>query len=105
MGEFLNRNGLKLGLIPANTSCPFLENCKFKVHTCPGADGKMKPNDFSCAAARLHSAIAEATDAPGFRAMARNIVEKEDSQEFHLPKRATRLSFSTMQAVKEEKDK
>ena len=105
MGEFLNKNGLRLGLIPANTACPFLDKCKFKVHTCPGVDGNVKPNNFSCAAARLHSAIAEADNAPGFRAMARDIVEKEDSQEFHLPKRPTRLSFGTFQAVKEEKDK
>lgn len=105
MSKYLNSHGLKLGLIPANQPCPFLDKCKFKVHTCP-TEEKPRSNDFSCAAARLHSAIAEATDAPGFRAMARNIVEKEDSQEFHLPKRATRLSFSAMQAVVEnDRDK
>jgi hypothetical protein len=102
MSKYLNSHGLKLGLIPANTHCPFLDKCKFKVHTCPGVDSKTKPNDFSCAAARLHSAIAEATDAPGFRAMARDIVEKEDSKEFHLPKRESRLSWSAMKAVTED---
>lgn len=99
--SYLNANKLINGLIPAGQACPFLDKCKFKVHTCPSEE-KPRSNNFSCAAARLHSAIAEATDAPGFRAMARNIVEKEDSQEFHLPKRATRLSFSTMQAVVED---
>lgn len=102
MSKYLNSHGLKLGLIPANTPCPFLDKCKFKVHTCP-TEEKPKPNNFSCAAARLHSAILEAPDAPGFQAMARDIVEKEDSKEFHLPKRESRLSFSTMQAVKEPK--
>ncbi len=95
-----NSNDLKNGNIPANQPCPYLDRCKFKVHTCPGVDGKTKPNEFSCAAARLHAAIAKADNAPGFRAMARPIVEKEDSQEFILPKRNLRLSFSTMQAVK-----
>lgn len=45
------------GLIPAGTACPFLDNCKFKVHTCPGADGRTKVNNFSCAAARLHDMV------------------------------------------------
>lgn len=71
MSEYLDKNGLVNGLIPANSACPFLANCKFKVHTCPGVDGKTKPNHFSCAAARLHSAIAQSADAPGFQAMAK----------------------------------
>ena len=42
------------GLIPAGTACPFLNNCKFKVHTCPGSDNGVKAKGFSCAAARMH---------------------------------------------------
>lgn len=102
MSQYLNSNGLTQGLIPANTACPFLDKCKFKVHTCPGVDGKMKPNDFSCAAARLHSAIAEAPDAPGFQAMAKGIVEKNPTL-FEIRKRPTHITFSSMKAVKEEK--
>ncbi len=67
----------------------------------------MKPNNFSCAAARLHSAIAEADDAPGFQAMARNIVEKTHPSHFDLP--AKRFSWGEMAATpqpqpKEEKE-
>jgi|SRR6185369_1114782 len=101
MSEYLHKNGLVNGLIPADTACPFLENCKFKVHTCPGVDGKMKPNHFSCAAARLHSAIAQAPDAPGFQAMAKNIVEKDPTL-FEIRKRPLHITFSSMKAVKEE---
>lgn len=99
--SYLNANKLINGLIPAGQACPFLDKCKFKVHTCP-TEEKPRPNNFSCAAARLHSAIAEATDAPGFRAMAREIVEKEDSKEFHLPKRESRISWSAMKAITED---
>lgn len=45
------------GLIPAGMSCPFLDNCKFKIHHCPGVDGKVKSNTYSCAAARMHDMI------------------------------------------------
>lgn len=102
MSEYLNTNGLNKGLIPANTACPFLDRCKFKVHTCPGVDGKMKPNNFSCAAARLHSAIAEAPGAPGFQAMAKGIVERDPTL-FTISKKPTHITFSAMRAVKEEK--
>lgn len=44
---------LVAGLIPANTACPFLSRCKFKVHTCPGVDGKTKAGHFSCPAAKM----------------------------------------------------
>ncbi len=101
MSEYLNKNGLVNGLIPAETACPFLENCKFKVHTCPGVDGRMKPNHFSCAAARLHAAIAQAPDAPGFQAMAKDIVEKEPTL-FSISKRPLYITFSSMRAVKPE---
>jgi hypothetical protein len=50
---------LVLGMIPGGTVCPFLNNCKFKVHTCPGAMNGVKKNDFSCAAARLHDMLAD----------------------------------------------
>lgn len=77
MSNFRNANGLMQGLIPANTACPFLDKCKFKVHTCPGVDGKTKPNNFSCAAARLHSAIAEAeAEHPGSGALLKKVAEK-----------------------------
>lgn len=102
MSEYLDKNGLVNGLIPANSACPFLSNCKFKVHTCPGVDGKMKSTNFSCAAARLHSAIAQAPDAPGFQAMAKNIVEKEPAL-FSIGKKPVHITFSSMKAVKEEK--
>ena len=59
MSKYLDTNGLVKGLIPAGQPCPFLSKCNFKVHTCPGVDGKMKPNNFSCAAARLHSMVEE----------------------------------------------
>jgi len=104
MSEYLNTNGLSKGLIPANTACPFLDRCKFKVHTCPGVDGKMKSNNFSCAAARLHSAIAQAADAPGFQAMAKEIVEKDPTL-FTISKKPTYITFSSMKAVKPEGEK
>jgi hypothetical protein len=50
---------LVLGLIPAGASCPFLDNCKFKVHTCPGSMNGVKGRDFSCAAARMFDMLAE----------------------------------------------
>lgn len=104
MSEYLNTNGLAKGLIPANTACPFLDRCKMKVHTCPGVDGKMKPNNFSCAAARLHSAIAEAADAPAFQAKARSIVEKDPTL-FEIRRGKAHITFSSMPAVKIEEEK
>lgn len=104
MSEYLNKNGLAKGLIPANTACPFLDRCKFKVHTCPGADGKMKPNDFSCAAARLHSAIAQSADAPGFQAKAKSIVERDPTL-FEISRGKAHITFSSMAAVKAEDKK
>jgi hypothetical protein len=74
MSKYLNENGLVNGLIPAGEPCPFLDRCKFKVHTCPGVDGKMKVNHFSCAAARLHSTIRTNDQHP--LPMLRGIVEK-----------------------------
>lgn len=103
MSEYLNKNGLQKGLIVAGTPCPFLDRCKFKVHTCPGVDGKTKPNHFSCAAARLHSAIAEAPDAPDFRAKAKGLVENEEPALFEIHKNPTYITFSSMKAVKEPK--
>jgi hypothetical protein len=72
MGKLVN------GLIPAGTACPFLTNCKFKVHTCPDADNGVKANTFSCAAARLHDMIDNTS--PGFSATAKTLVEKEANQ-------------------------
>ena len=105
MSEYLNKNGLVQGLIPANTACPFLGNCKFKVHTCPGVDGKMKPNNFSCAAARLHSAISESKDAPAFQTKAKGIVENDDQEPmlFEIQKKPTYITFSSLRAVKDPK--
>ena len=101
MSEYLNKNGLVQGLIPANTACPFLNNCKFKVHTCPGVDGKMKSGNFSCAAARLHSAISESKDAPEFQAKAKGIVENDPPMLFEIRKLPTHITFSSMRAVKD----
>jgi hypothetical protein len=105
MSEYLDKNGLKKGLIVAGTACPFLDRCKFKVHTCPGVDGNVKPNHFSCAAARLHSAIAESADAPDFRAKAKGIVEVrgEEPALFEIHKRPTYITFSSMKAVQDPK--
>ncbi len=103
MSEFRDTNGLTAGLIPAGKPCPFLDKCKLKVHTCPGVDGKTRLNNFSCAAARLHSAIAEAKDAPGFQAMARNIVEKGHHPEhFEIPRR--RFSWGGFPATPQPKE-
>lgn len=65
---------LVAGLIPAGTACPFLDKCKFKVHTCPGSDNGVKSTAFSCAAARLFDMIKE--DNSGFDQAAKAIVEK-----------------------------
>lgn len=72
MGKLVN------GLIPAGTVCPFLDKCKFKVHTCPGADNGVKPRDFSCAAARLFDMIKG--DDSGFDQTAKAMVEKPQTQ-------------------------
>lgn len=105
MNDSRNTNGLVAGLIPANTPCPFLNKCKFKVHTCPGADGRTKPNNFSCAAARAFSMAAEAEkEHPGSGAILRKVVEK-DFPLFEIKKREAKLSFSSLPATKEDEDK
>jgi hypothetical protein len=99
--SYLNKNGLIAGLIAANTTCPFLDRCKFKIHSCPGVDGKMKSNNFSCAAARLHSAIA-ATGDIAFQTKAKNIVEKEQTL-FEIRKRPSQVSFDEFNIDKSDK--
>lgn len=65
------------GLIAAGTACPFLDKCKFRVHTCPGVDDKTKPNHFSCAAARAFDMIDKAeAEQPGSGGLLRKVVEK-----------------------------
>lgn len=92
MSKYLNANGLLRGLIQAGQACPFLDRCRMRVHTCP-TEERPKPNHFSCAAARLHSAIAESTTVPAFRAKYGRIVEKDPEEEvsyhedFELPKK------------------
>lgn len=71
---------LVAGLIPAGTVCPFLDNCKFKVHQCPGSDNGVKTKDFSCAAARLHDMIANSESHSGFAATAKSLVVKDRTQ-------------------------
>lgn len=44
------------GCIPAGKTCPFLKDCGFKFEACP-TPANLKDKDFSCAAARLHTAI------------------------------------------------
>lgn len=102
MSEYLNKNGLVDGCIPANTACPFLESCKLQVQSCPGAEGNLKSNNFSCAAARLHSAIAQSDNAPVFQAKARNIVERDPTL-FEIRKLPTYITFSSLRAVKDPK--
>src|SRR5574337_1071249 len=100
MNDFRNNNGLIAGLIPAGSTCPFLDRCKFRVHNCPTAE-KPKANNFSCAAARAFSIITEAeAEEAGSADRLKRIVQKEVN--FILPKRNSRLSFSGMNAVKEE---
>lgn len=102
MRRYLSVNGLVHGLIPAGKACPFLDKCKFKVHTCP-TEEKPKSNHFSCAAARLHSALAESTDVPEFREKYGSIVEKEPEEEpsynerFDLPKGQVSMQFKLPQ--------
>lgn len=103
MNDSKNSNGLVAGLIPAGQPCPFLNKCKFKVHTCPGAENGTKANNFSCAAARAFSLIAEAEkEQPGSGSLLRKVVEKDQTL-FEIKKREARLSFSAMQATKEDK--
>lgn len=98
MTEYRNRNGLANGLIPAGQGCPFLDRCKFKVHTCPGVDGKTKENNFSCAAARAFSLANEADkEKPGTGYLLRRVVEKEQLIVLEVPKK--RFSWGTMNAV------
>lgn len=103
MTEFRNNNGLVNGLIPAGQTCPFLERCKFKVHTCPGVDNKTKPNNFSCAAARAFSLIAEADkESPGAGRMLRMVVEKEPDLVLEVPKK--RFSWGGFPATPHPKE-
>lgn len=103
MNDFRNANGLIAGLIPAGKPCPFLDRCKFRVHSCP-TEEKPKVNNFSCAAARAFSIISEAeSEEPGSGDRLKRIIQKDVT--FTLPKRDSRLSFSGMQAVKEEEEK
>lgn len=100
MTNFRDTNGLIAGLIPAGTACPFLSRCKFKVHTCPGADNGTKPNNFSCAAARAFSLATEADkEKEGAGNMLRKVVEKDPTL-FEIRKKAAHITFSSMKAVK-----
>jgi len=102
MTEFRNRNGLINGLIPAGEPCPFRDRCKFKVHTCPGEEGKTKPNNFSCAAARAFSLAEEADkEQPGAGNLLRKVVEKEKEIIFQGPKK--RFSWGELPKPTEEK--
>ena len=56
--SYTNSNGLVNGNIPAGQPCPFAAECGRKNEHCP-VPGKVKPNDFSCALARLNSLIAD----------------------------------------------
>jgi hypothetical protein len=71
---------LVAGLIAAGTSCPFLTECKFKVHQCPGSDNGVHARDFSCAAARLHDTISKPTTSQSFAATAKSLVVKDRTQ-------------------------
>lgn len=54
VSNYLNENGLVDGKIPSGKACPFIDTCTWKNERCPSAT-QTKPNDYSCAAARLHS--------------------------------------------------
>jgi hypothetical protein len=100
MTNFRDSNGLVAGLIPADTACPFLSRCKFKVHTCPGAENGTKPNNFSCAAARAFSLATEADkEKPGAGNELRKVVER-DVTLFEIRKKHVHITFSGMKAVK-----
>ena len=50
--SFLNSNGLINGIIPAETPCPFIDECViYDVTKCPNKE-KLHPAGYSCAAAR-----------------------------------------------------
>jgi len=70
----MDNDSLVEGLIQAGTACPFLSECKFKIHSCPSIETP-KFNNFSCAAARLHLTIKTNNIPPKF--FLRKIVEKE----------------------------
>ena len=62
------------GYIPANNPCPFLSNCRFRVHQCP-TDTNIKSVNYSCAAAKIHAKLVELDDSPVAQEV-RDIVEK-----------------------------
>jgi hypothetical protein len=101
MTEYRDSNGLVQGMIPAGQPCPFLSRCKFKVHTCPGVDGKTKGNHFSCAAARAFSLITEAEKVePGSGRRLQMVVEKPKEIVLQIPTK--RFSWGELPAVKED---
>lgn len=71
---------LSEGLIAAGTACPFLENCRFRVHQCPGSENGVRGRDFSCAAARLHDTISKPETSSSFAATAKSLVVKDRTQ-------------------------
>lgn len=100
MPEF--RKGLISGAIPAGQACPYLDRCKFKVHTCPGVDGKTKEGTFSCPAAKAFRVSEEADkEKPGTGYLLRRHVEKIEL--INLPILKKRFSWGEMAAVSEPK--
>jgi hypothetical protein len=54
--DYLNANGLVDGKIPANTECPFFNECPCRTENCPATVNKnIRPHPFSCGAARAFS--------------------------------------------------
>lgn len=101
MTEYRDANGLIQGMIPAGQPCPFLNRCKFKVHTCPGVDGRTKGNHFSCAAARAFSLITEAEkEQPGAGRRLQMVVEKPI--QFEIPTK--RFSWGELPATPQPKE-
>ena len=52
--DYRNSNGLVDGNIPEGQPCPWDGNCTMQNERCPTA-ANPKPNDYSCAFARMHS--------------------------------------------------
>lgn len=59
--EWLNKNGLEDGLIPAAKECPFLTECLHRTNNCPSEErGNIRiHHSFSCGAARFLSLLKE----------------------------------------------